>query len=483
LEDSPEPREEQRATKFAIVRRAGNSAFVSITLARRFMLRKIFVVALLLRWSYALLMFALMGDAGLESVDSLTYLPDGHDFAAQIASGSLSGWQWLGPLKYTMPLSQWLFGLAALVFGSAETLGYVMLQGVFDAGTCLLVYGIARTLNKSYAAPAGFAAAFNPTQIVLSGLALTDTPFVFFCALFLFAAVRWLYFPTWRWAALLGIALGAAALARVLPEPFAAVLFIFLLTTQFIRGLLTRRLVAQLVGSVVVFSLSVAPLLVRNVSQFGSWSLSPESGIYFALWVTPWVQQAADGTPWWQGHDEMQHRVDDRYPTPAADLFEQSRRYQAVAREELVALGIVPMAKAWLTGLAINLGAPGVILSPIISKLPRTGFYGTAGGSPLDKIKNFLFHSDNSTYAWILLAGIAGVIVVRAIQIVGVAALFGDSGQISVIVLFALWMAYVLAVDGPMATPKYRLPIEPPLMVLAGAGLSVLFRRRRFAER
>jgi 4-amino-4-deoxy-L-arabinose transferase-like glycosyltransferase len=446
------------------------------------MLRKIFVVALVLRWSYALLMFAVMGDAGLQSVDSLTYLPDGHDFAAQIASGSLSGWQWLGPLKYTMPLSQWLFGLAALVFGSSETLGYVMLQGVFDAGTCLLVYGIARTLNKTYAAPAGFAAALNPTQIVLSGLALTDTPFVFFCALFLFAAVQWLYFPTWRWAALLGLALGAASLARVLPEPFAAVLVVFLLIVQLARGLLTRRLVAQLVGGVVIFLLGVAPLLVRNVSQFGSWSLSPESGIYFALWVTPWVQQAADGTPWWQGHDEMQHRVDDRYPVPAADLFEQSRRYQAVAREELVALGVVPMAKAWLTGVAINLGSPGIILSPIISKLPRTGFYGTAGTSPLDKVKNFLFHSDNAAYAWILLVGIAGVIAVRAIQIIGITALLGDSGQISALFLFGLWIVYVLAVDGPMATPKYRLPIEPALMVLTGAGLSVLLRRRHHVD-
>jgi 4-amino-4-deoxy-L-arabinose transferase-like glycosyltransferase len=447
------------------------------------MLRKIFVAALLLRWSYALLMFTLMGDAGLESVDSLTYLPDGHDFAAQIASGSLSGFQWLGPLKYTMPLAQWLFGVSALVFGAAAPLGYVLLQGVFDAGTCLLVYGIAQTLNKNYAAPAGFAAALNPTQIVLSGLALTDTPFVFFCALFLFAAVQWLYFPTWRWAVLLGLALGAAALIRVLPEPFAAVLLIFLPAGQFCRGVLSRRLIAQLAAAVVIFVLCVAPLLARNVNQFKSWSLSPEAGIYFALWVTPWVMQAADGTSWWQNHDEMQHRVDERYPTPAADLFEQSHRYQTVARDELVSLGIGPIAKTWLTGVAINLGSPGIILSPLISKLPRTGFYGTAGASSLDRVKNFLFHSDNATYAWIMLAGIAGVVVVRIVQAIGVFALFADSGQISVLLLFGLWIGYVLAVDGPMATPKYRLPIEPPLMVLTGAGLGALCQRRRAAAR
>jgi hypothetical protein len=33
------------------------------------------------------------------------------------------------------------------------------------------------------------------------------------------------------------------------------------------------------------------------------------------------------------------------------------------------------------------------------------------------------------------------------------------------------WCAFVLAVNGPVASPKYRLPMEPVLMVLAGAGL------------
>ena len=45
--------------------------------------------------------------------------------------------------------------------------------------------------------------------------------------------------------------------------------------------------------------------------------------------------------------------------------------------------------------------------------------------------------------------------------------------------LFLLWFLYILAINGPVASPKYRLPIEPVLMVLTGAGLS--FARRRSA--
>jgi hypothetical protein len=66
-----------------LVRRAGDSAIVSITLARGFMLRKIFVVALLLRRFYALLMLSVPGDAGLKSLVSLRYLAERHEFAAR----------------------------------------------------------------------------------------------------------------------------------------------------------------------------------------------------------------------------------------------------------------------------------------------------------------------------------------------------------------------------------------------------------------
>jgi 4-amino-4-deoxy-L-arabinose transferase-like glycosyltransferase len=356
-------------------------------------------------------------------------------------------------------------------------LGYVLSQGILDACTCLLVYGIARAMDDAYAAPAGFAAAFNPTQIVMSGLVLTDPPFLLFTALFLFASVRWLRTPAWCWAVLTGLALGAATMTRVLAAPFAAVLLLFLLAMCLIRKQLSRQLIAQLVGTAVIFTLCLAPAVWRDASQYDTWSLTPQSGKHLALWVAPLVREAADGTPWARGYDDMQRRVDERYPTPTADPFEQSRRYESVARDELAALGIRAMAKAWLTGATVNLGSPAIILSPPVSELPRTGFYATQGSSPLDKVKNFLFHSDNATYAWILLAGIAGVMAARLIQLAGIAVVWRHGGLLPVLCLFGLWIAYVIAIDGPVASPKYRLPIEPPLMVLTGAGLSVMFRR------
>jgi len=443
----------------------------------RDMLWKIFFSALAVRWSYAVLMVALMGDPGLQSVDSQTYLAYAHDFAAQIASGSLGGMRWLGPIGDSMPIANWLFGLCGLLFGKSAALGYVLLQGIIDAGTCLLIYLIAKTIDKAYGAAAGLAAAFNPTQIVLSGLVLTDTPFLFFTTLFLLGAVQYLRTGTWRHALLVGFALGAATMTRALSAPFAAALLLFLLFTTLVSKSISRYVIAQLSAAALIFALCIAPVLWRNVTQFGAWALTPQSGIHLALWVAPLVKESSDGTPWQHSYDEMQRQVEERYPAPTANPFEQSRRYYEIAREELARLGIRAMTKAWLVGVAINLGSPAIILSPPILSLPRTGFYATPGVTPLDKIKNFLFHSKNATYTWILLIGIAGVAAMRLIQLIGLIALLQDRRHLSGLCLFGLWIAYVLAVNGPVASPKYRLPIEPPLMVFAGAGLSVLVGR------
>jgi len=267
-------------------------------------------------------------------------------------------------------------------------------------------------------------------------------------------------------------------MTRALAAPFAAVLLLFLLAAQLFRKRLTFHLIAQLTGAATIFALCIAPALWRNVTAYGSWSLTPQSGMHLALWIAPLVKESADGTPWAKTYDELQHRVDERYPTPAASPFEQSRRYQAIAREELATLGIGAMAKAWMVGAAINLASPAATHSPPVMQLPHGGFYATPGATPLEKIANFLFHSDNATYAWIVLMGIAGVMAFRLIQFFGLVALLRRGGQLPVLCLFGLWIGYVLAIDGPVASPKYRLPIEAPLMVLTGVGASALLRRR-----
>ena len=434
--------------------------------------------ALALRWLYAIALFAAMGTAGLTGADSRGYLGDAEIMAAQLMHGDLHGWAWLGLGVGRMPIYPWLVTLNILLFGSLAPLTTVLVQGVVDSATCLLVYRIGKSIDPRIALPAAIAAAINPTQIVLSGIVYTDTLFVFFVALFLAGAAAWLRRASWSAALTIGLGLAFAALTRIVVAPWVPIMLVALLAAWRIAGNLRPRHWLQAAAIFALFVLAVAPILARNVSTYGAWSLTGQGGAHLALWVAPLVREAKDGTPWERGSAEMEKRVRARFGPPAANPFTESRHYAEIGREALIKLGPVAVIKAWAIGGAINLGTPAIILSPPIAQLPRTGFYATKGGTVFAKIGNFLFHSDNAAYAWALLTGLAGVGIIRLIQLCGIFALIRDRQAWPIAVLLALWCGFILAANGPVASPKYRLPIEPVLCVLTGAGYALLRGRK-----
>jgi len=441
-------------------------------------LRNLFLGALAIRWVYDVALFAAMGQAGLMGADSRGYLRNAEIMAAQIMQGAVHGWAWLGSDLGVMPLYPWLVTLNVALFGHLAPLTAVIMQGAIDAATCLLVYRIAKSIDPRFALPAAAAAAINPTQIVLAGIIYNDTLFVFFVALFLAGAVSWLRKQGWPAALTVGIGLGAAALDRIVVAPWVPVMIVVLLVAARLIGRLRASQIGQLAAMLAIFALCSAPILARNVTEYGAWSLTNQGGSHLALWVAPLVREAKDGTPWERGSAEMEKRTRERFGPAAANPFTESRRYAEVGREELAKLGLPAIIKAWAIGAAINLASPAVIISPPIAQLPRTGFYATPGHSMAAKIGNFLFHSDSAAYAWALLIGAAGVGVVRLIQLCGAFTLVRDRQAWPIVALLALWCGFILAANGPVASPKYRLPMEPVLCVLTGAGYALLRGRR-----
>jgi len=441
----------------------------------------LFMVALALRWSYAFIMFLWMGDAALLGVDSGEYIASGQSIASGIMAGTLHGWDLFGPNPFMMPLFRWLIAIDALITNDHTAFAYILTQGLFDSGTCLLVYGMAGVIDPRLARPAAIAAALNPTQIVMAGLAYPDTPFVFFVALMLYGALRWLRSPSWPAMAIITIGLVCAAWIRILVVPFSLVLFIFLPAVMMASGRIERRQLVQIGAMLATFAILLFPISLQNKMKYDSWAFTPQGGTHLARWVVPLTWEVRDGTPWVRGFEEMERRAALLPKPPDENSFQESRRYTTVAIEELIRIGPVGIARSWAFGAAINLGTPGIVLSPPVSKLPRTGFYGTAGATIFGKIANFLFHSDNALYGWILLIGSAGVTIMRLLQLGGLSTLIGQR-QWAPALLLVGWCVFILGVNGPVASPKYRLPMEPVLAVLTGAGWSVLFRRRAGKE-
>ncbi|HWV54427.1 glycosyltransferase family 39 protein [Pseudorhodoplanes sp.] len=443
---------------------------------------RVFLAAFGVRAIYALGLYATMGDAGLMAPDSVGFYATTQAFVQSLANGTAPLWQWVsGPDLQLMPLFTWLLAANIMLFGKEAALTFVLLQAVIDSGTCVLVCLMAARFHERLAVPAAIAAILNPTQVVIAGLVFSDTLFVFFVALFLYGSLRWLRRPDWHSAILIGLGLGGGALSRVVLSYWVPAFIAFLFVSLLVRRQVNRRHLAQLAVIVLIYAIGVSPVVIRNTLQFGSFSVTAQSETHLLYWIVPLVSEAKDGTTWEVGVKKMQDRVRARYGELEGDAFENAPKLRAVATEALRELGPLAIAKAWLYGAAINLGAPSITYMPPVAQMPRTGFYATRGDSFAGKITNFLLYSDAAWYARLLLIGIAGLTLIRLVQAIGLVSLACSQVFTAGVFLLVFWGGYILAINGPVASPKYRLPLEPPLNILTAAGYCAL--RARWKRR
>jgi len=440
----------------------------------------IFAAALVVRLAYTLGLYLGMGPEALLAEDSLLYLGLARDF---VSEGDFvhftDGARGFEPETERMPLyviwlalHQWVSGISAPLFPA-------LTQAAVDALACVIIARTAMLLEPRLLVPAGLIAACNPTQFIVSAMVLTDSLFFFFVCLMLYAAVQWLRQPAWRWALLLGLAVGLGVSTRVMLLPAVVALAILLPLAAAWLGRLRIAGIVHVLVFVAICAALQAPILARNLSRYDTAQLTSQGGAFSLLWVAPLVMEAVDGTP----HAENAQRMYLRYKSEIGGVesenpFTRSAQMTTTARHVISELGVIATAKAWLIGGAINLFSPAAILSPPVSNLPRTGFYDIAGDNKLDKLSAFMFRNDNPTYAWVLIVTFLALLAVRAGQIMGLGhgLIRREPGQTAaarrevriVLILLMLWTLYILIVNGPIASPKYRLPIEP-FAVICGA--------------
>jgi 4-amino-4-deoxy-L-arabinose transferase-like glycosyltransferase len=354
----------------------------------------------------------------------------------------------------------------------------VLGQALIDSLTCVVIAAAAGVLDHRLRLVAGVFAALNPTQIVMATLVLTDTLFLFFYALALWAALAWLERPSWRTAAGCGLALGLGVLTRAMLLPWVLALPVVLLAGGAVMRHRLAPASAQLALALALALALQAPVLARNHAETGGYGLTSQGGVHALYWIVPLVMEARDGTPHGEGARLMAERfaeVVDAANHP--DPFSHSRAMSRAAVGVLGELGPGPIAKAWAFGAAINLFSPAVILSTPVRTLPRMGFYATPGESKLDKIVTFLFRNDNSAYTLILLAAATGTVLLRAVQLFGLwravrAGLAGKRTVLAATLVLAAWIGFVLVINGPIASAKYRSPAEPAFAVLFALALA-----------
>src|SRR5262249_19413607 len=128
-----------------------------------------------------------------------------------------------------------------------------------------------------------------------------------------------------------------------------------------------------------------------------------------------------------------------------------------VGWEGMAGLRPAALAKAWLEGAAVNLAAPALLADPRVRALPKPSFYNTPGASLWQKTRAYLF-DDPGRYQLVLVLGLIAMLPFLALEAIGFVMLARTIAWASVFAGGVL--AYFLLLSGPVATPKYRLPME-----------------------
>jgi hypothetical protein len=401
--------------------------------------------------------------------DTLTYWALGADLAKPETF-----WSTLLSLTDRMPLYP-------LVLASVQgTLGDVpravaLIQAAIDAGTCVLIAALGALVSPLVGLLSGILAALSLTLVIFSTQLLTDTLFLFWFALMLLAGARFLQHPSMSLAFLAGVAGGLSLVTR----PAVGLLLVAAIPLVFVASIVHRRGFVLALAAALLFAaaaaMPIAPVVARNVIYYGSFALTSQAGDHLAFWIVPLVTQRADGTPYQATVDRMEALYRQRLaqdglgaePNP----FQLAAVKTELAREQMSGLPPAAYVKAWLEGMAINLGAPGLLDDPRVRALPKPSFYNTPGTSLWQKAETYLFH-DPGRFQVLLVAGLVAMLPFLVLELIGFVIL---ARILPWAALFAAGVVgYFLLVNGPVAAPKYRLPMEPVLIVLAAIPLARL---------
>ena len=381
-------------------------------------------------------------------------------------------WRTLSTSTDRMPLYPSFLAACRALFGDAPR-AVALLQALLSAGTCAMIARLGLFVSRPAGLAAGFLSACSATLIVYSAQILTDTLSLFMLTAAFLATVHFLQRPSLAMAAGIGVAAGLAfgvrpGVALLLPA-MAVLILARTIRTDF------RRAVISAVLFCVLAALPVTPLVVRNYVYFDRFALTSQSGVHLANWIVPLLRQRQDGTPYEVSVNKMNAAFDaavKRAPDAFRDPFQQSSLYTSLARAELSSISALTFIQAWTEGAATNLLAPAALGDPRVRTMEKPSFFATPGQSMLERTINY-FQSSSAAFAIVMIAGVAGSVLSIALAAIGFFLLCRE--RASWAALAAAPVVYFLLLSGPIASAKYRMPMEPSLIVLAGIGLAALW--------
>jgi len=345
-------------------------------------------------------------------------------------------------------------------------------NGLFDAMTCVLIGLLGCMLDRRLGLVAGLIAAVWPNLVVHSAIVLSDSLFVLLFTVLLYGAATFLRAPQLGWClrsgGLLGLAVITRPVAQFLVPPIGVAIAVIALYHG--RGKL------HAIGLAIVFlvgaSIATLPVLIHNWVKFDNFSFGVQSGTHLAYWVVPPIKAAEHGTPLADTVSNVRARYQadlkrDGVRDAELSAFQVDRRLKDIAIAEITASSPLAIAKAWFKGMVVNLASPAMLIDTRVRALSTQSFYDLEAPHFAAKVWRYV-SANGPVYMLLFVFGALGSVVTLCLSAYGALLLWRRNRW--AMIFAGLAMLYFLLVNGPVASPKYRLPIEPIMVILTALG-------------
>ena len=432
----------------------------------------IFFLALLVRVGYA---FLFVEPEYLFTEDQTLYIKLAQQFPD-------SGFLGLTPER--MPGYPLFIASIYSIFGEVMW-NVILIQILLDSISYIMIATIAHLLFDKGFWIAGVLSSINLNMVILSSTFLPDTLFLFLFILFLFSFSQYLQNKNIRWFFLLTLFISLATLVRPSSYYLLPILLIGLVGWR----LWERDTVIKISKLVALYLLVVGTLLgsihQRNYQQYGSIALASNTGSHLLNWVVPATYQYSGQGSYQEGQKLAREKLafvlqNDHLERLPSNPFASSSYQANVGKELLFEFGFMNILKAWVVGSTINLLAPSVAYAPALRAMEHPSFYETEGSGIVDKLLQYIKNSSGLLYLSILAVGTIISIIFTILSLLGLFKIFSSVSLVTTTSLILL-VCYFLITTGPIIGVKYRLPMEPILLLFV-VNFLTRFRLLKFSK-
>jgi len=370
-------------------------------------------------------------------------------------------------------------------FISDSNMAIVYIQAIIDSFTCIVIGLLCKTFVRSGLLIGGLISAINANMVIISGTVLTDTLFLFFFSLFCLFSIRYVKNLNNYNILFAILSLSISTLIRPVSYYLIFILLFLLIVWYLFNSISIRKIFSGIAIYIITIVITLGGIHYKNYLTYNSFSYVSEGGVHALNWVYPASYQYSSQGTYKEGLESAKLYLDksmkrDNVDQLSDNPFFYSQYLMLVAKDALLELGALNLAKAWTVGSIINLMSPSLAFSPVVRSMEHPSFYMTGGSGIFEKMYNYISKTNSLLYISLLFFGTVSSILFFLAAIIGFLKLISkDKTREESAILYFLFIVtmYFIAITGPIIGVKYRLPIEPIMTIFVVYAISIIRRK------